>query len=222
MNPLILCHRFAQRCSPYVVSAFIYIWHPESIDSFDRYLSSPSSSVPRFSNSRDSFGVDWTTSITLHHWKIAPNPFPEELVDVFNEEKESGHIPPMKPLLDGSSKPLPTESLKKLEERSSSIIMSGDHAGNYWTCTILSSSITDQGINDYILEVAEIMNCFIHRQSIARLLCFLCILGMICWDHGREYDEIIEHMQSIIGLSVGGTVLLTVCQTDFGIEQSSF
>ena len=206
MNPLTPGHRFAQRCSPYVVSAFIYIWHPESLESFERHLSSPSSSVPRFYNLRDSYWEKWITSITLHHWKIAPNSFPEELVDVFSEEKESGHIPPMKTLLDESSNASPTGSLKKLEERSSSIHMSGDNGGDYWTCTILSSSIRDQDMNKYSLDATIIMNCFIHRPTIARLLCFLSILGHICWNHGFEYDAIIEHLQSIIGLSVSGTV----------------
>jgi hypothetical protein len=51
------------------------------------------------------------------------------------------------------------------------------------------------------------MNDLIHRPTIGRLLCFLYLLGEMCSVHSEEYGEIIEHMQSIIGLSVSVTLL---------------
>jgi hypothetical protein len=152
MHSLTQGHRFAQRCSPYVVSAFIYIWHPHSRDTFDDYLSSPGSSALRFNEWRAGHFEEWTTSITLHHWKTAPEAFPEELIDVFSEEKESAHIPPMISLVNAPSNvssSTNTESFKKLEERSSSIVVSGDMRGDFWTCTILSSSIEEEYMDVY-------------------------------------------------------------------------
>jgi hypothetical protein len=218
MHSLTHGYSFAQRCSPYVVSAFIYIWHPDSRDTFNNYLSSPNSSVLRFENRRDKESKTWKTSITLCHWRTASHAFPEELTDIFSEEKESGSIPPTESVKDGSSKrpgskegtPHDKESLKHVEERSSSVVMSGDHRGDFWTCTVLSLSINEYDMDSNSDYARRIMHLFIHRPSSGTLLCFLLILGRMCWNQSIEYEDIILHMQSIIELLASVTVPFTV------------
>ncbi|KAL9124541.1 MAG: hypothetical protein Q9217_006137 [Psora testacea] len=128
-----------------------------------RYLSSPGSSVPRFEDLRDKGAGEWKTSIALHHWKTASTTLPKELTDVFSEGKESGPIPPRSSFTDSSSTRLGSKEGttidvkgdKTLEERSSSIVISGDYCGDFWICTILSSSINEQDMDD-MLTIDEI------------------------------------------------------------------
>jgi hypothetical protein len=77
-----------------VFSAFIYTWHPNSIGTLEGYFSSSTSFAPTFIDYRFNYLGIWKTSITLHHWKFAPDVFPEGLIKVFDEERESGQIPP--------------------------------------------------------------------------------------------------------------------------------
>jgi hypothetical protein len=87
-------------------------------------------------------------------------------------------------------------------------------------CTILSSSIHDFSQAIFVDDVAEVMSCFIHRLSSGRYLSFLTILGHICRCHCREYDEIVEYMDGIVGFSVSGSVLSSIDSdhTDLYIE----
>jgi hypothetical protein len=133
MHPLTQYSRFAERCSPQGFSALIHMWHPDSLETLNTYFSSSASFVPTFSDARSNYHDDWLTSITLHHWNFARDDFPEGLTKVFDKERESGQVPPKSFMNKTSSASSDTKSLKILEERASSVVMSGDARGDFWT-----------------------------------------------------------------------------------------
>jgi hypothetical protein len=50
---------FSEKCSPSLVGSFIYVWHPDALDTIDSYFGTAS----RFSENREV--TMWTTSITI-------------------------------------------------------------------------------------------------------------------------------------------------------------
>jgi hypothetical protein len=77
---------FAERCCPSVVEAFIYIWHPDALDTFDNYFGASS----RFADTREAL---WTTSITISHWSIRSAEVTKELLDRFEEPARTATFP---------------------------------------------------------------------------------------------------------------------------------
>jgi hypothetical protein len=50
---------FAQKWTPSLVGSFIYMWHPDALDTIDSYFGASS----RFAENREA--TMWTTTITL-------------------------------------------------------------------------------------------------------------------------------------------------------------
>ncbi|KAI9736318.1 MAG: hypothetical protein M1834_001204 [Cirrosporium novae-zelandiae] len=210
---------FAQRFSPSMAQAFIYVWHPDALDTFDEYFGSRS----RFTDTKpESDSSIWTTSITISHWGFKSKDFPEELSEQFSEQRDTGPYPPEKlpgpssksSSLKGSNDKTSTKSTEnstqkddeqekgtQLEKRSSSIVFTGDPLGHFWTCSMVSSIIDKRHMDKYVLEVQDVSRLFIYRQASGRLLSFLILLGHFCHKLAEDYTVLVNDLEDRVGLS---------------------
>jgi hypothetical protein len=111
---LILCSSFVEKCCPNVVSAFVHVWHPDALDTLDNYFGSTS----HFVDTRENL---WTTSITISHWRLIDHGQLADPSDPFyeggvNAGRKDAIFPPPEFANTGMA----------LEERSSSLVMTGD------------------------------------------------------------------------------------------------
>jgi hypothetical protein len=181
---------FAEKCCPEVVSAFAYVWHPDALDTFDNYFGTTS----HFVDTRDTI---WTSTITISHWKLLESDRPIDRSDRFYEGgirsgRKDGEFPPK----------TVSSSWKMLEERSSSLVITGDVNGYNWICSIWSSLTNSAAIKTDIDRLPRILHLFIHKQATGRCLIFLIILGHICGKLANEYVKIIEHLDKVVELGV--------------------
>jgi hypothetical protein len=188
-------YRFAEKCCQEVASAFVYIWHPDALDTFSNYFST----ISHFADTREAL---WTSTITLSHWKLLPTNISTDSSDPFHEGKENagrtnGIFPPKKVT---TSEVATSEYV--LEERSSSLVITGDANGYNWICTIWSSLTDFKSIKNSIKRLPEILQLFIHQQASGRCIVFLIILEHICEKLASEYSRILEHLDSIVELGV--------------------
>jgi hypothetical protein len=166
------------------------MWHPDALDTFDTYFST----ISHFADTREAL---WTSTITLSHWKLLPTNIPTDESDRFYEGKvnagrTNGIFPPSKVTATG----------KVLEERSSSLVITGDAHGYNWICSIWSSLTDFKSIKNSIDRLPPILQLFIHQQASGRCLVFLVILGHLCGKLASEYSRILEHLDSVVELGV--------------------
>ncbi|MCJ1396587.1 hypothetical protein MMC18_009478 [Xylographa bjoerkii] len=191
-----------QRCSPAVVQAFVYMWHPGAIDTFDNYFSS-------FSNYADSRETDsWTTTITLVHWAFDPPTYNLDTKSKsprsrYSEDRLRGEYPPrnVRMLLrvprsknDIDNRIIPGY----IEERSSIIVITGDVKGYLWTCSIWSSLMETQHLP--VASIKRISLLFRHQQSTGRDLIFLALLGSLCERLSAELENGLQSVKSYVEL----------------------
>jgi hypothetical protein len=182
--------RFAEKCCPTIVGAFVKVWHPDALDTFENHFGS----TPHFSDARESL---WTTSITIPHWKLISserllnpcNPFYEGKL---NAGRNTDIFPP----------PDVGSTGKALEERSSSLVITGDSSGHNWICSVWTSLAGSQTIKESMERLLRILHLFIHKQTTGRCLVFLLILGHICEKLAVEYTSILEYLDSVVQLGV--------------------
>ena len=105
------------------------------------------------------------------------------------------------------------EAIRDIEERSSTIAITGDSLGNYWNCSVLSSLVREDIIEDvdyydhhnmwnYHQQAIGILRLFIHQPAVARRLVFLALVGHLCFDLAREYNAIVVHLENTLESSV--------------------
>lgn len=196
---------FAEKCSPSLVGSFIYMWHPDALDTIDSYFGATS----RFAENREA--LMWTTSITISHWSIRPTSLSKEHHERFNENRNNGEFPPQSIANLGSTKKQRRilETLKGadiVEERSSSLVITGDPQGYLWICSIWSSLTDSQSLSSPVGFLPKLMQRFIHQQTCSRCLVFLVLLGHLCEKLAGEYETILSQLDVIVGL--GDKVLL--------------
>lgn len=180
----------AEKCCPEVVRAFAYVWHPDALDTFDNYFGTTS----QFADTKDTL---WTSSITLSHWKLLESGQLIDKSDRFYEDelgagRKDGEFPPT----------TVSPSWRILEERSSSLVITGDVNGYNWICSIWTSLTDTATIKADIDRLPKILHLFIHKQAIGRCLVFLIILGHICGKLADEYNEIVAHLDKVVQLGV--------------------
>ncbi|KAI9728899.1 MAG: hypothetical protein M1834_007157 [Cirrosporium novae-zelandiae] len=190
-------------------SAFIHIWHPRAVDVFNDYIGSRM----RFDDSKETRSETWTTSITISHWKLKSEKTKLKAEQASNDERrlfdefrENGQFPPKG--LSESAAPnnevTPQSTGDSLEERSSSVVITGDHLGVFWVCSVLSSSVNkseDHSIQSYASQVEETLQLFVHLQAAGRRLCFVVLVGHLCADLAIEYSNIVSHLENVLGVS---------------------
>ena len=82
--------------------------------------------------------------------------------------------------------------------------------GTFWICSIISSLVKEkmedssdhQSMENYTDRVKEITQLFIHRKDIGRRLSFVILVGFLCSDLAKEYNKIIEYLESLMQFSV--------------------
>jgi hypothetical protein len=186
---------FAEKCCPEVVRAFAYVWHPDALDTFDNYFSTAS----HFLDARDTI---WTSTITISHWKLLRDDQPIDKSDRFHESEVGAGRK------DGEFPPKTVSTLwKMLEERSSSLVITGDSDGYNWICSIWSSLTNSSSIKGDIDRLPQIMHLFIHKQATGRCLAFLIILGHICGKLAEEYNEIVQYLDRVVELGVSNSLV---------------
>jgi hypothetical protein len=220
--------RFSKQCSPELLGAWIYLWHPDALDTIDDYFGTES----RFVNSKEK--LKWITSINIaqyvshqsvvpsfylgrcllffESWTLRPDALSDRDLDRFDENRSNGDFPPRSVArlgLDSAKKTrrrkkkLATEALPIVDERSSCLVMSGDQQGYFWQCSVWSSVTDAEGVAEQSIRATEkVLHHFINRQGSARCLVFLVLLGHLCEHVAIHYDDVLSRLDDILGLGV--------------------
>lgn len=149
----------------------------------------------------------WTTSITISHWSIRTTSLSQEHHERFNENRNNGDFPPVSiaSLGFGNKKSKKTEALPPtaiVEERSSSLVITGDPSGYHWISSMWSSLTDAHSISQPVGSLPKILQSFIHQQACGRCLVFLVLLGHLCEKLAVEYEQILSRLDVIVGLGV--------------------
>ncbi|KAM0809294.1 hypothetical protein AB5N19_09637 [Seiridium cardinale] len=197
---------FARKCTPSLVGAMVYLWHPEALNAIDSYFGTTS----RFMESRE--GLSWTTSINISHWVLSRCTTRDIERSSFYEGRKNGEFPPDSIAKIGATKKQLKHSVYPrseyaIEEQSSLLVVTGDSFGHLWICS-LWSSLTNSDTARSVVEgaVRRVQQKFIHQQNTGRCLVFLVLLGHLCEKLADEYENILERLDAVVGL--GEEVLL--------------
>jgi hypothetical protein len=176
------------------------MWHPEAIDTFDDHFRDSS----HFFESKQ--GV-WITSITISFWAFKRTE--KKNTHVFQEVRDKAPFPPKNVALHQDAKghwwqSTKTKNIttKEIEEGSSSLVMTGDMAGNWWTCSVISSVLSEALMKSLFVPTQETLTDFIHQPSSGRCLVFLAFLGGLCECQASEYEAILAELTNAIKLGV--------------------
>ena len=219
---MLISHSLAERCCPSLVKAFIYVWHPAAIDTFDSYFLPTST----FSNTRED--NEWITSITIAYFDFqVPDNLHESVSSRYKEDRESGQFPPsnvqtlfektvrvdakknvklhktkdIKFMIDKIVKNRST-TVQIIEEKSAALVITGDSQGELWVCTLWTSLIKADDLSVYLRELAQFVNYFKHQKSTARNLGFLFLLGILCEKLANRFEEVMRSLEGYVELGV--------------------
>jgi hypothetical protein len=143
----------------------------------------------------------------LISWSIRPTSVSKEHLARFKENRNNGEFPPTS-ITNLSS----TERQRRnftsfqapdiVEERSSSLVITGDPHGDLWVCSIWSSLTDYDSLSSPIKFLPKVLHRFIYQQSCSRCLVFLVLLGHLCEKLAAEYEMILSRLDVIVGLGV--------------------
>jgi len=152
--------------------------------------------MSRFTESREK--TMWTTSITISHWAIRT--LEDHRADPHREtHRQNGDFPPENIVKLGYK----SDNMHVVEEKSSTLVFTGDPSGYLWVCSVLSSATGSASVSAVVNRVLpKILSKFIHQQEIARCLAFLVLLGHLCEKLAAEYSEILERLDEIMEIGV--------------------
>ncbi|KAL2064541.1 hypothetical protein VTL71DRAFT_3678 [Oculimacula yallundae] len=193
---------FVQRCSRSTVKAFIYMWHRQSIDTFDAHFRN-------ISIFADTVDETWISTVTISYWqfKVRTN----STSDTFFEPRDTAPFPPKAVSSShsfksnkGSNKDIPANSpknkIKHIIEGSSSVVISGDPRGRWWTCSIVSSILPTSVMKHAAVNTTGLLREFAHQTFSGRCIVFLSFLGVLCVHIAIQYEEILEELTRAINL----------------------
>jgi hypothetical protein len=174
--------------------------------------------ISRFScQRRDS----WVSRISLRSWSLVEKPN-----DPDNSLRGNGSADPDDPKEDylhstdddpiflppTLTEPLKTvnKSLSKKEEiephqvmlKVSSIIISTNGFGDFSKCSVITDLISDCKLRKLAEVLQELWHKFIHQPQTARCLVFLLILGLLCQEIARRYEDAVNHFVRLLNLGV--------------------
>jgi hypothetical protein len=98
--------------------------------------------------------------------------------------------------------------LSTIRELSISSVFTGDRLGRCWTCSIVSEVIDEEAVASYVVEIADILQMFIHQQYSGRILCFLLLLGHLCESLSKECEKFTDEPDKIMGMDVSICLLI--------------
>jgi hypothetical protein len=139
-------------------------------------------------------------------WKLSPRQR-NILDEPFHECRKDGEFPPTTIAKLGATKKQlrePTILSKHLiEEKSSSIVISGELTGHLWICSLYSCLVEAEDLQTIIeRNVRRTLQRFLHLQGVGRCLVFLVLLGHLCQKLAKEYEAILDQLDTIVGLGV--------------------
>lgn len=180
------------------------MWHTASIDTFDDHFGDSS----KFFNTHKQI---WITSITIPYWAFKRD-F-QDPIGKFSEGRDEAPFPPKNVIprvkFEGRLKQASGAKLtsKFIEERSSSLVISGDPAGNFWMCSVISSVLPESVMAKAASNVCIDLQQFVHQPSTGRCLIFLYHLGLLCEYISQEYEDILKELTVVIKLGVSSTLV---------------
>ncbi len=142
-----------------------------------------------------------------HSWSIRPVSLSKAHLQLFKENRNNGDFPPVSIARLGFQKqprrsPGSLEPTDIVEERCSSLVITGDPSGYLWICSIWSSLTDADSIAEPIQTLPNVLQIFIHQQACGRCLVFLILLGHLCEKLAGEYEMILSRLDVIVGLGV--------------------
>jgi hypothetical protein len=145
--------------------------------------------------------------LTHTSWSIRPTSLSKEHVERFRENRNNGDFPPLSIAQLGTTNKKRKDANRMtatdvVEERSSSLVITGDPSGHLWICSIWSSLTDSDAMSISVNSLLPILGQFIHQQACARCLAFLILLGHLCEKLAAEYDLILSQLDGIVGLGV--------------------
>ena len=151
-------------------------------------------------------------TVAVRSWTLRPTSPLQEQHERFDENRSNGDFPPVSiASLDFANvnrqRAEPHLPTAIIEERSSSLVITGDSSGYHWVCSIWSSLTDSESISQPIGSLPGILQSFIHQQACGRCLVFLVLLGHLCEKLAGEYDLILSRLDMIVGLGVSLTPL---------------
>jgi hypothetical protein len=149
----------------------------------------------------------WTTTITISHWSIRHTDLTKEYPKRFHEGRTKGDFPPISIVnLKSESKSKRGEPrnqkpvIRVIEERSSSLVVTGDTQGFFWLCTIWSSLTKHKHLAALVKSLPAVLHSFIHQQASGRCLVFLILLGHLCERLAEEHERMLDHLNTVVDL----------------------
>jgi len=110
------------------------------------------------------------------------------------------------------TEPLKTvnKSMSKKEENKphqvtlevSSIVISTNRFGDFSKCSVVTGLISDCKLRKLAEVVQELWQKFIHQPQTGRCLVFLLILGLLCQEIARRYEDAVTHFVRLLNLEV--------------------
>ena len=131
---------------------------------------------------------------------------------MFRENRNNGDFPPVSIARLGfgtnpRKSPDNLEPTVIVEERCSSLVITGDPSGYFWICSVWSSLTDAESITEPIFSLPSVLQKYINQQACGRCLVFLILLGHLCEKLAGEYEMILSRLDFIVGLGVS----LTLC-----------
>ena len=138
-------------------------------------------------------------------WSIRPTSLFKENLQGFEEKRSNGPFPPhiiAQPGSPGFSNESSEIFTTIVEERSSSLVITGNSSGYLWICSIWSSLTNPDVLPISVQSLLRVLGQFINQQACARCLAFLILLGHLCERLAAEYEMILSRLDVILGLGV--------------------
>lgn len=90
--------------------------------------------------------------------------------------------------------------IRIIEERSSSLVVTGDSQGFFWLCSVWSSLTKHKHLTVPVNSLPAVLQSFIHQQASGRCLVFLILLGHLCERLAKEHEGMLDQLNTVVDL----------------------
>ena len=177
-----------------LLSVYVDFLHPNAWDTIVKYYRS----TPSFQDVRqgletyDSAGkLIWTASITVPNFTLASS-----IRDhCIRPQSEAFHP-------KNSFKSDSDDAPNYIQETGTSICMSGDKYGEFWTCSVLGVGVTNEAFKD-LQSLQQMLEACKYERISARHFVFIFWLTKMCGEITRRYEVILKALVTRMELKVG-------------------
>jgi hypothetical protein len=142
----------------------------------------------------------WTTTITVSHWSIQNTDSSKEYPKRFHEGRIKGDFPPASIANLKSANGRSEQG--KVQNESTSMVVTGDSQGFFWICTIWSSLTKYKHLAASVNSLPAVLQSFIYQQASGRCLVFLILLGHLCERLAKEHEKMLKQLNTVVDLGV--------------------